>query len=121
MGPILTGSNSLNGIQKSYSSTQEACLSSKKTFANKKLNSLLSAYRNRRIYTLWPYNNHHANFEIMLINAWYAGKILYPEQFLDISIPDKADEILTHFVGHPITEQLTHHWGNYRNLFNKIH
>lgn len=39
----------------------------------------------------------------MLINAWYAGKILYPEQFLDISIPDKADEILTHFVGHPIT------------------
>ena len=87
----------------------------------KKLNSLLSAYRNRRIYTLWPYNNHHANFEIMLINAWYAGKILYPEQFLDISIPDKADEILTRFVGHPITEQLTHHWGNYRNLFNKIH
>lgn len=57
----------------------------------------------------------------MLINAWYAGKILYPEQFLDISIPDKADEILTRFVGHPITEQLTHHWGNYRNLFNKIH
>lgn len=85
----------------------------------KSLNNLLSAYRNRRIYTLWPYNDHHTNFEIMLINAWYAGKVLYPEAFSDISLPDKSDEILTRFVGRPITGELTRHWGACRNLFDE--
>ncbi len=84
-----------------------------------KLNRLLSAYRNGRIYTLWPYNNHHANFEVMLINAWYAGKVLYPEQFADIFLPEKADEILTQFVGKPIHNALSRCWGNYRNLFHE--
>lgn len=82
-----------------------------------KLNRLLAAYREHRIYTLWPYNNHHSNFEVMLINAWYAGKVLYPSQFSDISIAEKADEILTRFVGRPIGQELSKHWGKLRNIF----
>lgn len=88
-------------------------------FRNRKgLNRLLSAYRDKQIYTLWPYNNNHTNFEIMLINAWYAGKVLFPEQFKDIDITDKANEILTLYVGQPIADSLSQNWGNYRNVFH---
>lgn len=83
----------------------------------KGLNRLLSAYRNKQVYTLWPYNNNHTNFEVMLINAWSAGKVLFPERFADIRIEEKADEILTRFVGAPIAAQLCVRWGNYRNIF----
>lgn len=83
----------------------------------KSLNRLLTAYRNRQIYTLWPYNNNHTNFEVMLINAWNAGKVLFPEQFTDIDVTDKANEILTMFVGSPVADSLVRNWGDYRNVF----
>lgn len=83
----------------------------------KGLNQLLSAYRNQQIYTLWPYNNNHTNFEVMLINAWAAGKVLYPEQFADINVTDKANEILNLFVGCPVADSLSQSWGNHCNVF----
>ena len=86
-----------------------------------KLNQLLAAYRNQQVYALWPYNNNHTNFEVMLINAWYAGKILFPDQFQDISLRDKADEILVEFVGQPIGQELRTKWGDYENLLTENH
>lgn len=80
------------------------------------LNRLLKAHRTRQLYALWPYNNHHSNFEVMLTNAWYAGKVLYPECFGDISMEEKADEVMTRFVGAPIAPDLAACWGKYRNL-----
>lgn len=85
----------------------------------KELNQLLTAYRNRQVYTLWPYNNNHTNFEVMLINAWAGGKVLYPEQFADIDLTDKANEILTRFVGRPVADSLIQYWGPYRNVFDR--
>ena len=82
------------------------------------LNRLLKAYRDKQVYILWPYNNHHSNFEVMLANAWYAGKVLFPEQFADVDVGEKTDEIMTHFVGKPITTDLVDCWGNYRNVFD---
>ena len=92
----------------------------KEDFKTRKgLNQLLKAYRNEQVYTLWPYNNHHTNFEVMLANAWYAGKVLFPEQFTDIQMKDKIDDIMTHFVGAPIATDLIACWGNYRDIFDK--
>ncbi|KIO43082.1 MULTISPECIES: ABC transporter substrate-binding protein [Sanguibacteroides] len=85
----------------------------------KELNELLTAYKEKRIYMLWPYNNNHTNFEVMLINAWYAGKVLFPDRFKDISISGKANEILTRFVGKPVGTVLRKHWGDYQNIFDK--
>lgn len=82
----------------------------------KGLNQLLSAYRNQQIYTLWPYNNNHTNFEVMLINAWNAGKVLCPDQFADIDVTDKANEILTMYVGRPIADSLAQCWGSFAAL-----
>ncbi len=80
------------------------------------VNRLLKAYRTKQMYALWPYNNHHSNFEVMLANAWYAGKVLYPERFADISMKDKTNEIMTHFVGAPIASDLAGCWGEYKNV-----
>lgn len=82
------------------------------------LNQLLNAYHNKQIYTLWPYNNHHSNFDVMLVNAWYVGKTLFPEQFREVSMHDKTNEIMTMFVGAPIADSLSQHWGNYQNIFD---
>lgn len=82
----------------------------------KGLNKLLKAYKNKQVYSLWPYNAHHSNFEVMLVNSWYAGKVLFPEQFTDISIRDKTNEIMNHFVGAPIGDELVNCWGNYRDV-----
>lgn len=87
----------------------------------KKANQLLNAFKNKQIYTLWPYNDSHSNFEVMLINAWYAGKVLFPDQFQDISTREKADEILTRFTGKPIENKLRARWGDYRNIFEENH
>lgn len=89
--------------------------------SREKLNQLLAAYRNQQVYALWPYNNNHTNFEVMLINAWYAGKILFPDQFRDISVRDKTDEILVEFVGQPIGQELRTKWGDYENLLTENH
>lgn len=82
----------------------------------KGLNRLLKAYRDKQIYALWPYNNHHSNFEVMLVNAWYAGKVLFPEKFGDVSMKDKTNEIMTRFVDAPIASDLEDCWGEYRNI-----
>ena len=82
------------------------------------LNRLLKAYENKQIYTLWPYNNHHSNFDVMLVNAWYAGKVLFPEHFGEITMRGKTDEIMTMFVGAPIADSLLQHWGPYQNIFD---
>ena len=82
------------------------------------LNRLLEAYENKQIYTLWPYNNHHSNFDVMLVNAWYAGKVLFPEHFGEITMRGKTDEIMTMFVGAPIADSLLQHWGPYQNIFD---
>ncbi len=46
------------------------------------------------------------NFETTLANAYYIGKILYPEAFSDIDPAAKADEIYTFVDGSPVYEKL---------------
>ena len=53
----------------------------------------------------------------MLINAWIAGKVLFPGQFSDIDADDKANEILVAFVGRPVADSLVRKWGRCRNVF----
>jgi len=66
---------------------------------NSPLHNNLSAVKNNAIHFLLPYNNYAVNYELILINAWYTGKVLYPERFNDISITQKANEILKMFLG----------------------
>lgn len=66
----------------------------------------LRAVREGRIYTMPSFNNCGMNITYALTDAYYTGKVLYPEQFADISIEEKAEEILTLFLGENTFEKM---------------
>ncbi|WP_020587855.1 iron ABC transporter substrate-binding protein [Desulfobacter curvatus] len=53
----------------------------------------LDAVLNGRVYGVLPYNWYTQNFGSILADAWYVGKVLYPDQFADVDPAKKADEI----------------------------
>ena len=59
----------------------------------------LTAIQNGRVYTLPSFNFSAQNISYGFINAYFAGTILYPDQFEDIFIEDIADKVLTFFLG----------------------
>lgn len=69
------------------------------------LNNSLKAIKENRIYTLLPYNNYATNYEMVLANAWFTGKILYPEKFRDIDIEEKTGEVYRAFLGRDISRE----------------
>jgi iron complex transport system substrate-binding protein len=66
----------------------------------------LKALKNEKIFTLLPYNNYAINYELVLANAWFTGKVIYPDKFQDIGIDDKTAEILQMFLGKDIYNEL---------------
>jgi len=59
----------------------------------------LRAIQQGRVYTLPAFNFSATNVTYALMNAYFAGTILFPEQFADIDIAEKSAEILTFFLG----------------------
>lgn len=57
----------------------------------------LKAVQNDKMYLLYPHNYYNANYEMVLVNAWYVAKTLYPEEFKDINFDKKLEEILKAF------------------------
>jgi len=53
----------------------------------------LDAVADGRVYGVLPYNWYSQNFGSILADAWYVGKVLYPDQFADVDPAAKADEI----------------------------
>ncbi len=62
----------------------------------------LTAVQKGNVFGVLPYNWYSRNFGSILADAWYAGKLLYPEKFADIIPGKKADEIYTFLVGKPV-------------------
>jgi len=62
----------------------------------------LSSVKDSRVYGLLPYNWYTKNYGSILANAYYIGKLLYPERFTDIIPEEKADEIYSFLVGKPV-------------------
>lgn len=59
----------------------------------------LSAVRTGQVYGLLPGTWYGLNYETLLANAYFVGKLLYPDRFIDISPAYKADEISSFLVG----------------------
>ncbi len=66
----------------------------------------LAAVREGRVHGVLPYNWYSQNFESILANAYFVGKILYPERFADIDPKAKADEIYSFVVGKPVFNEM---------------
>ena len=64
------------------------------------------AWQNGEVYLQMAYNAYYTNFETALMNTWYAAKIAYPEQFEDIDMTEKTNEITEKFLGKPLAEEI---------------
>lgn len=60
---------------------------------NQSIYRSLKALQNQQLYPLLPNNSYNTNFDAMLANAWFIGKTVYPEQFKDVDLAKKWDEI----------------------------
>lgn len=66
----------------------------------------LTAVKNKAVFGVLPYNGYTQNHGSILADAWFIGKILYPEHFLDIDPAKKADQIYTFLLGKPLFSKM---------------
>ena len=66
----------------------------------------LRAIQEGQVYTMSSTNAAGPNVTYLLINAYYAGTILYPEQFADINLEEKAGEIMELMLGEDFFDQM---------------
>lgn len=76
----------------------------------------LSAVKNSKVYSQVSYNYNGTNIEIAIVDAYYAGMIIYPDAFADVDFEKKADEIFTLMLGQTYLQQLK----DSGNSFGKI-
>lgn len=76
----------------------------------------LKAVKNNQVYGLMPYNWYANNYDTVLANSYYMGKILYPDQFSDINPEQKADEIYTMLNGKPAYSTMQQLFGGFKPL-----
>lgn len=73
----------------------------------------LAAVESGRVYGLLPYNWYSQNFESIFANAYFIGRLLYPDRFADVDPAAKADEIYTFMVGKPLFAEMNHRFGGH--------
>jgi iron complex transport system substrate-binding protein len=71
----------------------------------------LRAFREGKVYVLFPFNYYVTNIDTAMADAYAVGKILYPESFSDIDLRKKADEIYAFLVGKPVYEKMERDFG----------
>ncbi len=76
----------------------------------------LKAFRKGKVYGLFPFNYYTTNIEIALANAYFCGKILYPQKFLEIDPEEKANEIFKFFVGESVYEKLKEYYPGFAKI-----
>jgi ABC-type Fe3+-hydroxamate transport system, periplasmic component len=72
----------------------------------------LTAVKEGRVYGVLPYNFYNVNHGTVLANAYFVGKVLYPDRFADIDPAEKADEIYSFLLGEPVFELINSQYGN---------
>ena len=71
----------------------------------------LKAFKNKKVYLLYAFNWYMTNIETVIIDAYAAGKIIYPERFKDVPMDKKADEVYSYLLGRAIHEKMEKSYG----------
>ncbi|MEJ5186373.1 MAG: iron ABC transporter substrate-binding protein [Candidatus Geothermincolales bacterium] len=66
----------------------------------------LRAVREGRVYVYLPYNYYTTNVDTALADAYFMGKVVFPEAFGDVDPAAKADEIYRFLLGKDLYEQM---------------
>jgi len=78
----------------------------------------LTAVQKGEVYGVLPYTWCTKNYDSILADCYFVGKVLYPERFEDIDPKEKADEIFSFLVGEPVFDTMDR---MFKGLaFNKI-
>jgi iron complex transport system substrate-binding protein len=76
----------------------------------------LKALKEGEVYGFMTVSAYARNYENTLINSYYMGTILYPENFSDVETNEKGDEIYEMFLGEKLYDEMTERMGAYKQL-----
>ena len=76
----------------------------------------LRAVRNGQVYNQISYNNYSANIDTAFADAYFAGKMIFPQQFQDIDPIKKSDEIYQFLLGKPLYAEMARDLGGFIKL-----
>lgn len=83
---------------------------------NTKFYNSLKAFKEKNVYGFLPYNYYTTNIDTAIADAYWIGKVIYPERFNDIDPAKKADEIYTFFLNKPLYNQMAEIYGGFKKL-----
>lgn len=83
---------------------------------NPKFYSALTAVKNGEVYSQLPFNYYWTNIDTAIADAYYIGKVIYPEQFKDVDPEKKADEIYQELLGKSLYTQMAKDFGGFKKL-----
>ena len=78
--------------------------------------SSLKAVKEGHVYGVLPYNFYNTNIGIAMADAYYIGKVIYPDRFKNIDPVKKANEIFTFLVGKPVYDELAREFGGFGKI-----
>jgi len=76
----------------------------------------LGAVQSGHVYAQLPYNYYNTNLGTAIADAYYLGKVIYPDAFADIDPAQKADEIYRALLGQPVYAQMAESFGGFNQL-----
>lgn len=76
----------------------------------------LQAVQKGEVYGQLPFNHYWTNIDTALADAYWAGKVVFPDRFKDIDPAQKADEIYRFFLGQPLYRQMAADFGGFKKI-----
>lgn len=73
----------------------------------------LRAVKEGKVYGYLPYNYYATNVDTALADAYFMGKIVFPEAFQDIVPEEKADQIYEFLLGKSLYQQMARDFGGF--------
>ncbi len=71
----------------------------------------LKAVKEASSYVLFPFVFYVANVDTAIVDAYAAGKVLYPDRFSDIDVKANADRIYSFFLNKPVYDLMEKDFG----------
>lgn len=76
----------------------------------------LKAVKEGSVYPQINFNYYWCNMELAIVDSYYAGTIIYPDRFSDISFEEKAEEIFNTMIGMDYLEVLKENGMEFKKL-----
>lgn len=76
----------------------------------------LSAVRSNKVFGLLPYNYYTTNFGTVLADAYYIGKVIYPEAFKETDPEKEAERIYEFLVGKGVYSRMEEIFGGFGKI-----